>query len=74
MPSVCQGPDQAVGTAIIRIMREFNDSRDFSDEKIRQVEAQLDARVQTMLPSMRGFMPSIQLQRVPEHTIDQGSN
>ena len=78
MPSVFQGPDQAVGTdsEIIRIMREFNDSHDFSDEKIQQVEAQLDARVQTMKSAgvLGMVLPSIQLQRVPEHTIDQGSN
>ena len=77
-PSIFEGPDRAVGTdsEILRIMREFNESRNFSDESIQQVQAQLDARVQAMKDNgiLGMVLPPIQILKVPEHTIDQDSN
>ena len=77
-PSIFEGPDRAVGTdsEILRIMREFNESRNFSDESIQQVQAQLDARVQAMKDNgiLGMVLPPLQILKVPEHTIDQNSN
>jgi|SaaInlV_125m_DNA_1040241.scaffolds.fasta_scaffold11710_1 hypothetical protein len=78
LPSIFEGPDRAVGTdaEIIQIMKEFNESGDFSDERIQEIQAQLNTRMAAMRESgvLGMLLPPLEIQKVPEHIVNKDEN
>ena len=59
---------------ILRIMSEFNESNDFSDENIRRVKAQIQEIVSNIQNRTGQNLPyDVDFMQVPEHVLPQGS-